>query len=677
MEQFDQVPIVTLAAKFPGYPYVCFDNESGLYDGVTQLIKQYDRTNIGFVSGPITNQDARERLQAYRAALMDNGIAFLPERVVYGNFSEYSEDAVIELLAKNEDLDAIVFANDSMAIGGYRVLKAQRREIGSEILTLGFDDMPSARGLEPGLSTVRADSAKMGYESVKHCMELATGLESQLIIETTLVVRESFGETQPDYTPYMMNLKGKTEEEMRTEVLENAYKILFEGCHDQDLINQHKGLLKECVDYIFGLIYKKRGNAILCDVLGQKLKKWLHCRQEIAVSRMVSVMDYLTFIVEASLPDEQSKLMYEEMIKNIYKDIFLFSDQKVYAQTNMAEWIGTVLTTSARDLLNYSNGDDRVYRSMVEKINLLYMKECYLYIYPEIYQHSKDEEIKLPSTLALKICKNDTRCECPPEQQQQIAKENLFDHAFMPEDKAHVLVADMLFSGTEIYGVFAAAVDYSYFKHVKTVTMQLSSQVRTIFLLQQNARMTARLEEHIKQIRENNHMLNEISKRDELTGIYNRRGFMAAVEDELRDPMNRDKKAIMIYADMNNLKKINDQFGHEDGDYALRMIASILKESFRSTDIIGRFGGDEFAAFALVNQENYVTKLRKRIETMTVRANEVSDRPYYVSMSTGICEFLCEDGVSITDIMDTADGDLYSQKKFKRTDILKADAGAE
>jgi len=170
-------------------------------------------------------------------------------------------------------------------------------------------------------------------------------------------------------------------------------------------------------------------------------------------------------------------------------------------------------------------------------------------------------------------------------------------------------------------------------------------------------------------MRESTHMLDEISKRDELTRLYNRRGFMAAATEELNDPANRDKKAVIVCADVNNLKKINDEFGREEGDAALQMAANILKESFRNTDIVGKYGQDVFVAFALVDQPKYVQKLRETIDLVTDNENEISGKPYRVTISMGVCEFNCEEGISISDMMDTADGDLYYQKRSQSAEI--------
>lgn len=114
------------------------------------------------VSGPLTNMDARERLEVFKEVLRENNLTLTDKQIVYGNFSKYCEEQVEELLANNPDCDAIVFANDSMAIGGYNVLKKHNISIGEDILVMGFDDTPSSTTMVPHLSSVRADGALLG-----------------------------------------------------------------------------------------------------------------------------------------------------------------------------------------------------------------------------------------------------------------------------------------------------------------------------------------------------------------------------------------------------------------------------------------------------------------------------------------------------------------------------------
>ena len=122
---------------------------------------------------------------------------------------------------------------------------------------------------------------------------------------------------------------------------------------------------------------------------------------------------------------------------------------------------------------------------------------------------------------------------------------------------------------------------------------------------------------------------------------------------------------------MDNLKQINDIFGHDEGDYAIKKSADILNACMRANDITARFGGDEFAAFALTHEKDFSKILLDRIEAACAHVNETNDKPYNIHISVGIHEFICNPEEDLTRIMNEADRFLYEHKKLKNINVLK------
>ena len=112
---------------------------------------------------------------------------------------------------------------------------------------------------------------------------------------------------------------------------------------------------------------------------------------------------------------------------------------------------------------------------------------------------------------------------------------------------------------------------------------------------------------------------------------------------------------------------INDKFGHDDGDFALRTISQVLQESFRDMDIIGRIGGDEFLSLAITGADCDVDSMKARIEKVTKRYNKFADKPYPIEMSTGIYKFRINGRVDIYEAINNADTLLYQEKIRKKT----------
>jgi diguanylate cyclase (GGDEF)-like protein/PAS domain S-box-containing protein len=153
---------------------------------------------------------------------------------------------------------------------------------------------------------------------------------------------------------------------------------------------------------------------------------------------------------------------------------------------------------------------------------------------------------------------------------------------------------------------------------------------------------------------------------DELTGLCNRRGFMAFAEQHLNSVHRSDKGLAIIYADLDGLKQINDCFGHLEGDRALIKTADLLKETFRSSDVLGRLGGDEFTVLAAVEPEGGVSGLLSRLEQKFRDYNALKLTPYQLSISLGVAELGDELPQSIEDLLALADAAMYENKRSKK-----------
>jgi diguanylate cyclase (GGDEF)-like protein/PAS domain S-box-containing protein len=160
--------------------------------------------------------------------------------------------------------------------------------------------------------------------------------------------------------------------------------------------------------------------------------------------------------------------------------------------------------------------------------------------------------------------------------------------------------------------------------------------------------------------------LRTLSITDELTGLYNRRGFFTMADHILKVAKRQQKGAYMLYADLDKLKIINDTWGHKEGDLALIDTASILRSTYRESDVIARIGGDEFAVLpagtAGDNTENIVGRLTKNIENH----NATKKRNYRLSMSCGISCFNPKDPCSLDELLAQGDKMMYRQKTLKR-----------
>ena len=149
---------------------------------------------------------------------------------------------------------------------------------------------------------------------------------------------------------------------------------------------------------------------------------------------------------------------------------------------------------------------------------------------------------------------------------------------------------------------------------------------------------------------------------DDLTCLYNRRGFFAAATQQLKLALRNSQSALLFFCDVDNLKLINDCYGHREGDMALVRTADVLEEAFRDSDVLARLGGDEFVVLALETSSQHEAVILRRLEESLKKANTNESR-YELSFSVGVARFDPQNAASLGELMEHADRDMYEQKK--------------
>ncbi|MBK5295738.1 MAG: PAS domain S-box protein [Vicinamibacteria bacterium] len=168
--------------------------------------------------------------------------------------------------------------------------------------------------------------------------------------------------------------------------------------------------------------------------------------------------------------------------------------------------------------------------------------------------------------------------------------------------------------------------------------------------------------------REQEQTLRSLTIIDDLTKLYNRRGFLTLAERHLKLAARKKTGVFLLFADLDGLKLINDTFGHLEGDRALIDAADILRNSFRSADIIARLGGDEFTVFPIEAATQSASILIGRLDEHLQRHNEVNkSRGYRLALSVGIARFEPDSSWSIDQLLEHADKALYQQKRQRRS----------
>ena len=159
-------------------------------------------------------------------------------------------------------------------------------------------------------------------------------------------------------------------------------------------------------------------------------------------------------------------------------------------------------------------------------------------------------------------------------------------------------------------------------------------------------------------------MLQQMSFNDDLTGLLNRRGFLSLAQQQLKIAKRENWELVLLFADLDGLKNINDTFGHPEGDRALRAAGTILQDTFRTSDLVARLGGDEFVVLAInapaAGVKAITSRLQKKIDFQNAQ-----NRYYQLSLSFGIAQFDPRQETSLEEIILKADKALYENKRRK------------
>lgn len=671
LSQFLSIPVVILYTEMSGYPSMIFDNQSSFMEGIRHLIVDHGARKIGYVSGPKTNIDAMERFGAYKKVLDEQDIPYNDNYVVYGNFEDSSECLIGAFVSTHPELDAVVFANDEMAKGGYRAFQKLGLKVGKDILVTSFDNANYAATLNPPLTTVEANAAELTYKAITHIDDFISNADSEHVqrVPTHYIHRCSCGCQNYNYDSLAgkLHLLDLYDPKKRSNVIKHIMYYLFGTYFNSDEILQ----LKDDLSVFFRLICDlTSSDDIYTDRMSVKTLFTQIIEQPIfaytSVEFFANLLFSLQFVCERQISDPDKRVAFVDVFSSMYQQLAISNFRVNQKQSNGMTQL-THLVDEMSASLSQSGIIEFPFESILNHMSGIGILSSFLYTFKQPINHPHGAVFKKPNSLLLRGYSIGKKAYSIEKSKQLVSTEHLFVNTRTEDyDKRGTYILSPLFSQEQLLGLFVCETTAEYFSLIPALGIHISSALKTVLLLEQQQEISEHLQENLEQMSKHNLILKQMSKTDQLTGLYNRWGFLDYVRSIIDNPMNQNREVLVLYADMDNLKTINDQYGHDEGDFALKEIASILKEAFRNTDVISRFGGDEFVAFALLGIPNYEKIMKHRIEEITERHNQMVQKPYRIEMSIGICEVSCSKDMNIEQILEQADKKLYIEKKAKK-----------
>ncbi len=672
MESLGDIPVVLVASRIDGYPGVSYDNTSGIEDGLNYLIEQRGVRKICMLGGAGSSTDALERRDVYERVMKAHGIPVYDHYYVETNLTYNCREEVAFLLDSNPDVEAIFCVNDSVAFGLYAEMKARGLVPGRDIYVLGFDNEADSAIINPSLTTVDADPVKLGQYAYQMAVRMMDGEKiGAETISTRLIIRDSFGgvvERQEQEKNYYLD---KNKMDVFFDKLFYRYDEREEQKDNSRLRKAFHDMANMTIDYITAKADDKELNRpeFADEVIAYADEFFKSGALSYAdVDEFVFFLEHFLQSISDSDADKCVKNRADELMMKMLKRIIKVMGNRSREISKKGDDTTIALKNLVRDSLNFAYGNDHSYSALISHVEWLDMKNAYIYVYDKPIVHLEGERVQIPRRLRLKAALTDGRLIEIPYSDQRTKVEDMFFNRKITKDPYKMILIP-LFSWDTLYGAMMFDATEQTFKNGDFLTNQFGTAVHIIHILKQNNEIQKQLEDNLAVMSKNNIELDKLSRNDVLTGILNRRGFRALAESILADNRELKRDTLISYVDMNNLKVINDRFGHDEGDFALKAVSTVLSGIIGNRGIVGRIGGDEYAF--VYYGESDVDELREAIRLRFEEYNTTTDKPYNVTISCGFCWIRKDDDQTLDDAMGMADQDLYVAKKTKDNRVLK------
>ncbi len=665
-KRFEDYPYVLLQKEIdvpdPRKCSITVDNYSVFCKCIEHLIEAHHYRKIAYISGPKQHPEARERERAYRDTLEKHGLPLDESMIAYGDLSGFVDDQLQKLLTEHPDLDAIAFCNDDMAKSGYRVCESRGLRVGVDIAITGFDDFTTGQTMMPPLTTISQDAYHTGELALIQALALAAGEPAQSIkLKTSLVLRNSCGCHSREHArgfdadvlspqAYIQTMIGNLQEELSHIITKPGQK------HGASAIERLMHSIKTlAVTDPAQPLDERAMDDWLTDFAAE-----LNTSCGLVAARLHS---YLMRMAE-DITQPSLKKFYQ-IVLYIQGFLFLYETRETIKRIEQFRTQAWFVPEFIRDLVVIIDEDERVYLNVVNKLRSIGLDNLYICLLPEPQIRRETHQLQCAEKLLLAAYLSDNSAHAYPRTRMPVIDQThtLRNLRELPST-AH-MISFSIFSGDMQFGICLCETNRDNNPLMHIIGLQLGILMNFLDL-KRRERIVAREIEHVQK---RNEELNYLSVYDTLCNVYNRRGF---IEQALRlNHRNIEKRAFLVFADLDNLKKINDNYGHAAGDDALQTVSDILKKIIRGGDLIARIGGDEFVGMFIADSTNFRENFAYRIKQAIEEYNRKSDKPYYVDISVGITDFTCAQELEIGQIIDKADQFLYKAKKHKRSSVIK------
>lgn len=542
------IPAISLEYEMDGIPYIGTDTYQGIYQLILHLLEGHHAKDFVFVGGPQFNRESEERKKAVEDALKTVDLELRDEQIIEGDWSYFvAYEKFLEYVENHNKLpDAIICANDEMAIGVCTALDYKGIRVPYDVIVTGCDCLKKGQEFFPILSTVGREWDTLGYRGMKLLLERINGDEipERIEMQSSPVFGESCG----------------------CEVSEEKANARL-----RSIISNHRGQREETIhDWQLRYIDELFTNANSVEELKHSMEETFQR------NHTFEGKDFLFCIVDGYFDEKEA---IEEL-----KPGELSERMEVFVNLVDGKAVPTKKFRTKKLLPKYDPYD----------------KEPHTYLFLPL--HLNGNSI------------------------------------------GYIVQQDQL---SRLY-------DQSLFMYLKRVSQDLER-------VNQNIRLEKL-----------NRKLQEVSVTDALTGLLNRTGFDVKAHPYLQQCQRDGKNSAMVFADINYMKKINDLYGHVQGDMALCTVSEAIKRTLPPDWIAVRYGGDEFIMVGQCKDEDEAERIRKMLELELEMLKTRRRFKFNLSVSLGYVIMRAGEKDSLEEYLKRADEAMYlAKQKYHEEEEMK------
>ena len=534
------IPIVSVGMKVDGATYVGINNGDGMRELVEHLITVHDARKVVYIGGTKDHSDTVERLEVVKEVLKEHGLKLPKKNIYYGDWGNEKAIEAADKLAEDRDHmpDAIICANDIMALAVEDELRDLGFDLPGDVIVTGFDNIGAGNIAYPALTTVDQDYITVGYNCCKIIYDAVEGKKKTKysMVSSKLVAAESCGCNQERNNPYDI---GRRDYCSRVHA-----KSKLADFFNRFMREERRTILKSA-DY---------------EDMKENLRKLYVGSHEFT-----------------------GGYFYIMLNRDFFEDFSVDEDELLEAGYNAS-------FDTAVNLIDGSISND-------------------------------GNEDRLPGFSRI------------PGEQHVYFFYPLHDEQY---NYGYVVFRDGTYIINEDFRI------YEYLEKMQQSFMEFRINMRLDMV---------------------NRELRNLYDKDPMTGLYNRFCFVSHAIPIVEESNSHGRQALIMFVDINNMKKINDRYGHVYGDRAINTVSDAIRDSIGTDNAIGiRYGGDEFLVIAADADSKYAEKIKRRMNSYIDGENKRGTNPFKFSISVGYVLTDPKSKRTVNDYVDEADRLMYEIK---------------